>query len=249
MASSTIDLDEPKSYNLTHSRFSRRPGRTGKRRAGSSAAGGTLALVFLLGAASTAWAASETFTTGVSNNNVGFTESLSLEGFNTNLGTLTAVELNLDLNTSSAVEIFDPSAMSESFSNASTESTVNLSGPDDLTLISQSFGAIVATGTAKPGLTTEPATLGTYDISVTPTNLAAYEVNGIQNLNFTISDPNETLGGTSPQNDLFFSGRDNLNGTVDIQYVYSVPEPSTWAMMLIGLGAVGFCVRRKASLL
>jgi len=29
----------------------------------------------------------------------------------------------------------------------------------------------------------------------------------------------------------------------------AVPEPSTYAMMLLGLGAVGFCVRRKASLL
>lgn len=52
------------------------------------------------------------------------------------------------------------------------------------------------------------------------------------------------------QNDGTFNGR-NTNWAFDILNVDSavqggaVPEPATWAMMLIGFGAVGFAMRRK----
>jgi len=39
------------------------------------------------------------------------------------------------------------------------------------------------------------------------------------------------------------SGTGSLAGTVTIQT--AVPEPATWAMMLLGFGAVGFAMRRK----
>ena len=39
------------------------------------------------------------------------------------------------------------------------------------------------------------------------------------------------------------SGTGSLGGTVTIQE--AVPEPATWAMMILGFGAVGFAMRRK----
>jgi hypothetical protein len=38
------------------------------------------------------------------------------------------------------------------------------------------------------------------------------------------------------------SGTGSLGGTITIQ---SLPEPGTWAMMILGFGAVGFALRRK----
>jgi hypothetical protein len=52
------------------------------------------------------------------------------------------------------------------------------------------------------------------------------------------------------ENDGSFGGRNNnwafdILGVSDATQVGAVPEPSTWAMMLIGFGAIGFAVRRQ----
>ena len=41
------------------------------------------------------------------------------------------------------------------------------------------------------------------------------------------------------------SSTGSLGGTVTINAVNAVPEPGTWAMMLIGFGAAGFAMRRR----
>jgi hypothetical protein len=41
---------------------------------------------------------------------------------------------------------------------------------------------------------------------------------------------------------------DNLQGTADLAGVGGVPEPATWAMMLIGFGGLGAVLRRRRSL-
>jgi hypothetical protein len=194
-----------------------------------------LGLIFMLGTTVTAAAASETFTDSISSTQVGFTKPLTLEAFDTNLGTLTGINLRLQLDTSSSVEIFDTSPIAQTFSNASTESSVTLEGPGNLALISQPLGAIVASGVADSGLNIEPATIGSFNISVTPTDLSAFEVNGLQDLNFTVSASDETSAGTSLSDDLFFGGLNNLDATVTLQYTFAVPEPSTWATVLVGL--------------
>jgi hypothetical protein len=41
------------------------------------------------------------------------------------------------------------------------------------------------------------------------------------------------------------SGAGSLGGSITIRQANAVPEPATWAMMLLGFGAVGFAVRRR----
>ena len=41
------------------------------------------------------------------------------------------------------------------------------------------------------------------------------------------------------------SGAGSLGGSITIRQATAVPEPATWAMMLIGFGAVGFAMRRR----
>ena len=42
-----------------------------------------------------------------------------------------------------------------------------------------------------------------------------------------------------------FLGNTSEAGTVTISAVGAVPEPATWAMMLLGFGVVGFALRRR----
>src|SRR5215204_2675669 len=41
------------------------------------------------------------------------------------------------------------------------------------------------------------------------------------------------------------SGAGSLGGSITIRQANAVPEPATWAMMLVGFGAVGFAMRRR----
>jgi hypothetical protein len=43
------------------------------------------------------------------------------------------------------------------------------------------------------------------------------------------------------------TGTGSLGGTITITD-HGVPEPATWAMMVLGFGAVGFALRRKRKL-
>lgn len=54
-------------------------------------------------------------------------------------------------------------------------------------------------------------------------------------------------GGTSCSFDGVFSRCEELRGQSTVSYVPTVPEPSTWAMMLLGFAGLGFAgyVRRE----
>ena len=41
------------------------------------------------------------------------------------------------------------------------------------------------------------------------------------------------------------SGAGSLGGSITIRPAVAVPEPATWAMMLLGFGAVGYSIRRR----
>ena len=57
-------------------------------------------------------------------------------------------------------------------------------------------------------------------------------------VNLAASQYNLTINGNN-------SGAGSLGGSITISQAAAVPEPATWAMMLIGFGAVGFAMRRR----
>ncbi len=65
-----------------------------------------------------------------------------------------------------------------------------------------------------------------YTLTVPPINYGIYESNG------SLSD--------------IVSLYNDSSGTVNITFNSSVPEPAAWAMMLVGVGAVGAMARRRA---
>jgi PEP-CTERM motif-containing protein len=128
-------------------------------------------------------------------------------------------------------------------------------------------GAMTTIGYSEAGLTnpfTEMLTFtntlaGDYTISLDTSDrsvnfTSAVLFDGTNSFNLTSLFDNGTfeLWGLGPQ--FFAAGQYTLTimgsntntgalgGTVTIQ---SVPEPGTWAMMLLGFGAVGFAMRRK----
>lgn len=97
---------------------------------------------------------------------------------------------------------------------------------------------------------------GTGNISFGTNLIADFNIQSA-NLGFTqLSGPDALFTGPA-SNPTFTLGTFNLSGgftagpaTLTIsQAVAAVPEPGTWAMMLLGFGAIGFAVRRRRSTL
>lgn len=80
---------------------------------------------------------------------------------------------------------------------------------------------------------------------LTPDALMASEFVGVGSIrseitrNYTYDIETNEVGINTYQ----VSGQDNYK--LGITYTYSVPEPATWAMMLVGFGAIGMAVRRR----
>jgi hypothetical protein len=68
------------------------------------------------------------------------------------------------------------------------------------------------------------------------------------NLNWLIFSGNFVATGTDTLNFTNLTGGPNEGIFLDAISITAVPEPATWAMMLLGFGAIGFAMRRRRSL-
>ena len=60
-------------------------------------------------------------------------------------------------------------------------------------------------------------------------------------------NPSSTNYGTGPNGEFFFAASPN-GATSSASFSFAaVPEPTTWAMMLLGFGGIGFAMRRRNS--
>ena len=111
------------------------------------------------------------------------------------------------------------------------------------------FNFLTPTGFNLANATISTSALGTSNIDFTSVllNGAAFTLTPTGTFEFgTLANAFLTTGAN---NVLTVQGRNNgdgaFSGTLVFAAASAVPEPSTWAMMLIGFGAVGFSVRRK----
>ena len=102
--------------------------------------------------------------------------------------------------------------------------TTSLTGPEN----DVDFSNVFLSGTGLMGNINVPQLLGDPN-----------ETRGLNNLALGIGTFTLTLQGTPG------TQTGSFGGSVAFQAQSAVPEPATWAMMLLGFGAVGFSIRRR----
>jgi hypothetical protein len=180
--------------------------------------------------------------------------NFSLTKFDTTLGTLTAVTLNLTLTSTAQVDVFNSTGVSQAFTNANSSvplTVTGVSGPASAT-VSGNAVASVAAGTANPGFNSFPGLTGSgfTSTSVAPIDFGFFQGIGASLANFAASASSGSFSGTSvPQ--VFFSGDAVVGGLFQIVYQYDaptsvVPVPASLPLMVSGLLGL-FLIRRRAS--
>ena len=180
--------------------------------------------------------------------------NFSLTKFDTTLGTLTAVTLNLTLTSTGQVDVYNNTGSTQTFTNANSSvplTVTGVSGPASAT-VSGNAVASVAAGTAFVGSNSFPGLLGSgfTSTSVAPIDFGFFQGVGASLANFAASASTGNYSGSSvPQ--VFFSGDAVVGGLFEIVYQYDVPTsvvPVPASLPLMASGLLGlFLIRRRAS--
>ena len=170
-----------------------------------------------------------------------FTDSFTLPSFNTDLGTLQAVDLTVQADTTADVKVYNALSSAQTFTNAKASIATTVTDPAG-TIISVIDEAALANGTAAPGLNDFPGipSTGADSVQISPSNFNVWEGNQGQTviLNLTVEDG--TFSGSAAPG-VFLGGIAVVDVSTTVTYTYAprqisaVPEPSTWALLLGGL--------------
>jgi hypothetical protein len=219
------------------------------------------AAAFLSIAPAAALAATEVVTVNLPSDGSAFT----IAAFNTNLGTLTGVTLDLDANVTLQTSVFNlgsattiPSASTTAMVSVYTPlpGPITLGDPVGTPLIDTIFTTSVTNAAVTPfSETLLPAVTSSQsaNLSVLSSDFGAYEHVGAGALSFNgaVSDVALTFPGAATSagsgDDEFVGSSATLNsGSFTITYSYNaVPEPAAWTLMILGFGGAGAMLRRR----
>jgi hypothetical protein len=146
----------------------------------------------------------------------------------------------LTLNDSSNIDLIG-AAYTNSVAGATTTTLYGLDAFTDALVRSTNANAGTYTNTNLNG-----ALFGPLGVSFTTSDLVGFDISGTTNAGyFNLNDGffsvNLTTGAATRIGTI---GAGNLIG-LSLAPAAAVPEPGTWAMMLLGFGAIGFAMRRR----
>ena len=189
---------------------------------------------------------------------VPFSTSFTLQKFDSQLGTLSGVQLTLRSDITARIDVWSNLAAPETFNNAfaSFPVTVSAQSPDN-TSVTALATATLASGVAQPSM--PGAFINRYEgltgtatatSVVVPSAWSFYIGLGGGSASFTASAGNGSYGGTSPFG-LFFSGSGVADGVFTVRYDYeapaAVPVPGSLGMLAGALALIGLYTRRRAA--
>jgi hypothetical protein len=177
-------------------------------------------------------------------------ETLSLPQFNTSLGTLTGVSIELSAYDTISSVVYNATGQSAAYSGATAVMTVKVTaslGSSDSDVLTTSGTGIAGPFTSLSPIPPGPSVAGWASIptqtdTINPGNLGIFEGTGM--LPITISaDSVGSYSGTGGSS-LFFGGIGYSYGTVEVDYSYDsqmvipIPEPNT---LCAGLAVASIC--------
>jgi PEP-CTERM motif len=99
-----------------------------------------------------------------------------------------------------------------------------------------------AAGTGTAGSPSQP-------VNFNPIDILEFQLNGaaVADLNNAIGNGLFSIGATKELREIFSGSGANGNQQLVLEISPSVPEPSTWAMLILGFAGVGFMAYRRKS--
>jgi hypothetical protein len=180
---------------------------------------------------------------------VPFSDTFTFNKFNTNLGVLGLVQLNLVGTITAEVDVFNTTANPLAFTNATATIPITLTAPD--TVISSNAVAGPINGTANPGFNAFPGIPASVNQTATISSIfyPDYEGPGLGTGTLTSAASTGTFSGSSLPG-LDFGGSATVAETITLTYEYqsagTIPEPGTVTFFAAGvLGSLGMVIRRR----
>jgi hypothetical protein len=166
--------------------------------------------------------------------------TFALPAFDPALGTLTGVELEVDSFNIMEIDVFSLQDEPQAFT-ATANVNLDIIGPDGANVGGMGFGEFDGTSVGFVGSVHQIVGVG---LSGTASALDVNAYEGASPLEISYSWSAGTIYSVTPSDTLYAGGFTQGSANFSVVYTYTptapVPEPSTWAMMLVGFAGLGF---------